>query len=187
MKKIFAIAITVFISYSSYAQGPALFENATNVVNLGIGVGDVFWGAGYSGAPVSFNASFDRGVTDKLGIGYIGAGGIIGYTSRTYNTYSNGITYKTRYSGLLIGVRATYHFALNGEISEKLDPYAGLVAGYVITSHSGDENPYYNGPSAFRPGAFAGAHYYFSPNFGAFAEVGYNVISVLNTGLTIKF
>ncbi|HVM88569.1 MAG TPA: opacity family porin [Puia sp.] len=188
MKKVLAMAIVAFISYSSYAQeSSALFENGTNVVNLGVGLGDVYWGSGYSGVPVSFNASFDRGVTDKLGIGYIGAGGIIGYSARTYK--SGGYEWKN--SALLIGARATYHFALNGDIAEKLDPYAGVVLGYVITSSSSNTpsgySYSYGKSSSVGAGAFAGAHYYFSPNFGAFAEVGYNVISILNTGLTVKF
>ena len=188
MKKILAGVIVMMIAYSSFAQKTSVFENATNVINLGIGLGDVYWGSGYSGAPVSFNASFDRGVTDKLGIGYIGAGGTIGYLSRSLNI---GGGYKEKVSALLMGARATYHFALDGEIGEKFDPYAGVLLGYVITSHSNNApsgyNYSYNGPGAFRPGVFAGAHYYFTPNFGAYAEVGYNIISVLNTGLTFKF
>jgi hypothetical protein len=187
MKKIFASSIIIFIAYSSFAQKSAVFENGTNVINLGFGLGDVYW-AGYSGVPISLNVSYDRGVTDKLGIGYIGAGGIIGYLSTSHNIGSG---YKERASGVLLGGRATYHFALEGEIGEKLDPYAGVVLGYVITSYSNNApsgyNYYYSNPSPFRPGAFAGAHYYFSPNFGAYAEVGYNIISILNTGLTFKF
>lgn len=188
MKKIFVSAVILFLSYSSFAQNSAVFENGTNVVNLGVGLGDVYLGSGYSGVPVSLNASFDRGVTDKLGIGYIGAGGTIGYLSRSLNIGSG---YKEKVSALLIGARASYHFSLEGEIGEKLDPYAGVVFGYVITSASNDApsgySYNYGKSSSVGAGAFAGAHYYFTPNFGAYAEVGYNIISVLNTGLTFKF
>ena len=57
MKKILASVIVMFIAYSSFAQKEALFENGTNVVNLGVGLGDVYFGSGYSGAPISFQAS----------------------------------------------------------------------------------------------------------------------------------
>jgi len=183
MKKILASVVVMLIAYSSFAQKTEVFENGTNVINLGIGLGDVFYGGGYSGAPISFNASYDRGVTAKLGIGYIGAGGTISYLSRSYN-YGDGL--KENVHAFLMGARATYHFTINGSIGEKLDPYAGVMLGYVVTSHSGND-PYYSGPSAFRPGIFAGAHYYFAPNFGVYAEVGDNIISVLNTGITVKF
>ena len=177
----------MFIAYSSFAQKEALFENGTNVVNLGVGLGDVYFGSGYSGVPISFQASYDRGVTSKLGIGYIGAGGIIGYTSRTFKSGD----FKWKNSGLLIGARATYHFAINGEISEKLDPYAGVMLGYVVTSSSNDAPSGYgynfSKSSSVGAGAFAGARYYFTPHFGVHAEVGYNIISVLNTGITVSF
>jgi hypothetical protein len=188
MKKVLASVALIFLAYSCFAQKTAVFENATNVINLGIGLGDPYWGNyANSGAPVSFNASYDRGVTDKLGIGYIGAGGIIGYTSRTYK-YTD---YKWKNSALLMGGRASYHFALSGEIGEKFDPYAGVMLGYVITSSSTDAPSgvayNYSKSSSIGAGAFAGAHYYFTPNFGVYAEVGYQIISILNTGITFKF
>ncbi len=189
MKKLFVSAFILFSTYSSFAQKSEVFEKGTNVINAGIGLGDVYWGTGYSnsGFPISFNASFDHGITEKLGIGYIGVGGTVGYSSSTYKAGG----YKWTNTGILIGARATYHFALAGEIGEKLDPYAGALLGYVITSSS-DNAPSgygytYSKASAVAAGAFAGAHYYFTPNFGAYAEVGYNIISILNTGLTFKF
>ncbi len=192
MKKILASIVVMFIAYSSFAQKEALFENGTNVVNLGVGLGDVYFGSGYSGVPLSFQASYDRGVTSKLGIGYIGAGGIVSYISRTYKYSYGGETYKYKNSGLLIGARATYHFSLDGEIAEKLDPYAGVMFGYVVTSSSNDvpsgtSVTYTAKGGAVGAGAFAGARYYFAPNFGVHAEVGYNIIAVLNTGITFRF
>ena len=94
---------------------------------------------------------------------------------------------------MLIGARATYHFAIEGAIAEKLDPYAGVMVGYVVTSSSnnvpaGTNNiSYTEKGGAVGAGAFAGARYYFAPNFGVHAEVGYNIIAVLNTGITFRF
>jgi hypothetical protein len=187
MKKLLAGAFVIFLSYSSYAQ-KRVFENGTNVVNIGIGVGDVYWG-GYSnsGFPISFNASYERGVSDKLGIGYIGLGGNFSYTSAKYKYGS----YTIRNAGVMFAAKATYHFAIANEIGKKFDPYAGVMLGYIVTSHStndpaGDYHGESKGSSIY-PGVFAGAHYYFVPAFGVYAEVGYNITSVLNTGITFKF
>jgi hypothetical protein len=178
MKKIIAITSILFLGYTSFGQSTALFENGTNVINAGVGLGGLYWaGTGTSGVPISFYASYDRGVTQKLGIGYIGAGGEFGYTSAKY---AGGFTA----TGVLIRARASYHFSLGGDIGEKLDPYAGVSLGYVITSYSSG----YGGgkANALAAGGFAGAHYYFTQNFGAFAEFS-SSFTLFNTGLTFKF
>ena len=189
MKKLLASVVIVFISHTSFSQKSEVFEKGTNVINVGFGLGDVYWGTGYSnsGFPISFNASYEHGVTEKLGIGYIGVGGELSYSSATYKSGP----YKWTNAGVLIAGRASYHFALDGAIGEKLDPYAGVLLGYVITSSSNNApsgyNYSYSKASAIGTGAFAGAHYYFTPNFGVYAELGFNITSVLNTGLTFKF
>jgi hypothetical protein len=187
MKKVLASVVIMLVGFSSFAQKSEVFENGTNVVNLGVGLGNIYWGSDYSRAPVSFNASYDRGVSDKLGIGYIGLGGTFSYTSAKYTVGS----YTYRNSGVLFGARASYHFSIANEIGEKLDPYAGVILGYVVTSHStddptGDYRYGYKSGGVY-PGFFAGAHYYFVPSFGVYAEVGYNIVSILNTGITFKF
>ena len=196
MKKIFASSVIIFITYSSFAQNSSVFEKGTNVINAGIGLGNVYWGGtGYSnsGLPISLQASFDHGITDKLGIGYIGVGGIVGYTSYKFTGNDAGYSYTYTGTGILIAARATYHFALAAPIGEKLDPYVGVLAGYVIASSSYSSTfassgyGIYNKGSAVAAGAFVGAHYYFIPNFGVHAELGYNIISVFNTGITFKF
>lgn len=184
MKKLFVSAIIVVVSYASFAQKSEVFDKGTNVINAGFGLGDIYWGTAYSysGFPISFNASYEHGVTEKLGIGYIGVGGELSYSSTTYKSGS----YKWRNTGVLVAGRASYHFALDGAIGEKLDPYAGVLLGYVIAS-TDVPSGYAAKASAIGAGAFAGAHYYFTPNFGVYAELGFNITSVLNTGLTFKF
>ena len=177
MKKYFVMALIISVGYTASAQSSSVFEKGTNVINVGIGFGDLYWGAGTTSIPISFNGSFDHGITDKLGIGYIGVGGKLGYTDAKY---SGGITA----TGFLIDARAPYHFALASDIGDKLDPYVGADLGYVITSYSGNFPS--SKASSIAAGAFAGAHYYFTPNFGAYAEIS-STFSLFSTGLTFKF
>ncbi len=193
MKKLFVNLLILLAISPSFAQksldaNSPVFGYESNVINAGLGLGDVYFASvSNSGIPVSFHASYERGVTQKLGIGYIGLGGDFSFASAKEvignTTYTN--------SGILFAARAAYHFAITGEVGRKLDPYAGILAGFVIASHSSkgpgsDINTYEHsgGPAA---GAFVGAHYYFVPNFGVFAELGYNITSVFNTGLSFKF
>src|ERR1700684_3181514 len=65
MRKLFAIlVVTIVASTTSFAQDKGCFEKGTNVINVGIGVGDVYWGAGYGsyGLPVSLNLSYEHGI-----------------------------------------------------------------------------------------------------------------------------
>jgi hypothetical protein len=168
-------------------QENAAFPRGTIVGNLGIGVGDLYWGSGYGTvAGVSPTLDIDVAVTDKLGIGNIGVGGTLAYTSsKVNNGYGNSVTF----TGWLVGFRATYHFMLNSDqLKGKFDPYGGVLLGYIIAS--GPDNPdlygVSNKASAFQPGIFAGAHYYFVPHFGVFAELGYDGFSIFTFGITLK-
>ena len=125
--------------------------------------------------PIS--VSYEKAVTDKISVG-----GIIGYSSSKYSYFTDE-DYK--YTYILIGARGNYHFAT----SEKFDPYAGLTLGYNIVSvsaPSGQSSNYTAKASALLFGAQIGANYYFSPNLGAFAELGYG-IGILTIGLSAKF
>ena len=192
MKK--TITFTLFaiaIGFASFAQDKTSFEKGTNVINAGIGVGDVYWGAGYgsSGLPVSLNASYEHGITDKLGIGYIGVGASLGYASQKYS-YDGDVAWKT--TGILIAARGSYHFAIPAEIGSKLDPYAGLQIGYVVTSYSYSDSydPGYGlaGKSGgVVVGFYAGAHYHFNEHVGVYAELGYTSFSILGLGVAFRF
>jgi len=169
-----------------------VFPMGCILANLGIGVGDLFWGGGYGTVlGVSPTLDVDVAITEKLGIGNIGVGGTIAYTSTTW-TYSDG-SYSDvkKFSAILAGLRASYHFMFNtGSLNDKLDPYAGILLGFIIADNPGGlgNNSSYLVPKAnvFQPGVFAGAHYYFVPHFGVFAELGYNGFSIFTFGITLK-
>ncbi len=185
MKKVFTVTLLAMaMGFASFAQDKTSFEKGTNVINAGIGVGDVYWGAGYgtSGLPVSLNASFEHGITDKLGIGYIGVGAQFGYASQKYYDY-------WRTTGILIAARGSYHFAIPSAIGEKLDPYAGLMLGYVVTSVTYDDGYSSGGAKAggVVVGFYAGAHYHFNDHVGVYAELGYTSFSILGLGVSFRF
>src|SRR5580704_9390910 len=136
MKKVCPIvAAALAICLTSVAQDNNAFQKGTNIINLGFGVGDFYWGSAYSNGslPVSLNASYEHGITEKLGIGYVGLGGQVSYATQKYN-YNGQEEWSG--SGMLLAARASYHFEIPGATGKKLDPYAGLLLGFVITSYS---------------------------------------------------
>ena len=190
-KALNVFAFALFISLGSFAQNENAFQKGTNMINLGIGLGDVYWGSGYgsSGLPFSLNASYEHGITDKLGIGYIGVGAQVGYATQQYS-YDGTLAWKS--TGILIAARGSFHFNISSAIGKKLDPYVGVLIGYVLTNYSynyGYGTGY--GPagkaSGIVPGFYAGAHYLFAPHFGVFGELGYTSFSILTIGISLKF
>jgi hypothetical protein len=166
----------------------SVFPRGCALANLGIGVGNLYWGSGYGTAlGVAPTLDIDVAITNRLGIGNIGIGGTVSYSSTTYD---DGYGDKYKYSGILVGLRGTYHFIFDLDaIKDKLDPYAGILLGYIITNNPNVyDNNYGLGTkaSAFQPGIFAGAHYYFVQHFGVFAELGYNGFSIFTFGITLK-
>ena len=177
------------ISYFNGQQGSTdgAFPKGTNVFNAGVGFGDVFFGTGYeTNFPVIPIISWDRSFTDKIGIGNIGGGLMVAYSSTKYTIYDIG-TYNS--SGLLVALRGTYHFILN---NDKLDPYGGVLIGYIFASHGSVPygGSYYTDFTAkgnsFAPGIFGGIHYYFTPVVGVFGEVGYMALYIGSVGVTFR-
>ena len=154
------------------------FPKGSFAISPGIGVGNLYWGAGYGPGSINPTLNLDVAITDKLGIGNIAVGGTVSYSSTKIYGYN--------FTGILIGLRGTYHFIIP---IDKLDPYAGVLLGYIITNNPNtfDNNYGLNGKaSAFRPGFYVGGHYFFVPHFGPFVELGYNGFSIFVVGITIK-
>jgi hypothetical protein len=154
------------------------FPKGSFAISPGIGVGNLYWGAGYGSGSINPTLNIDVAITDKLGIGNIAVGGTVSYSSTKVYGYS--------FTGVLVGLRGTYHFFIP---VDKLDPYAGILLGYIITNNPNtfDNNYGLTGKaSAFQPGFFVGGHYFFVDHFGVFAELGYNGFSIFTVGITIK-
>jgi len=177
MKKILSIAALcagLFIASSATAQ---VYEQGGNIIHGGIGFGSPYYVSGLTGTasympPV--HVSFEHGLKDKIGIG-----GLIGYTSSSFEDVNAFYTLKTTYSYVIVGVRGAYHFYNEG----KLDAYAGAMLAYNAASAkqevSGPWAGSYKGTAASAGGvtfgAFAGARYGFTDKLMGFAELGYNI------------
>jgi outer membrane protein W len=199
MKKVlFVSALFMFaVSAKSIAQddnGGAWGGKGTVVVNAGYGFGNIWKtlfkvAAGFSSNEVKATgpiaAGFEYGVSEKIGIGLQLGYGQVKSTAKN-NTYTQTETL-TSFQAL---ARGNYHFGS----SAKFDPYIGLGLGYgnfkykyTDTDPSADPVSTFAIPSAFGFSGALGARYYFSPNIGIYAEVGYVTGSIAQAGAVVKF
>ena len=197
---IIVFAVVSLTTTQSLAQGgEAPFVKGSNTIGISIGAGVDYgygtrFGGHYSNHP-AIAVSYDHGIINNVGPGTIGIGGVFGFKSSTYkysyytsnvNGYRN---YKDTYTNFIIGVRGTYHLTLLADKNNKFDPYGGITIGFRIFDHNYDgpvKDPYkYNSVYPIA-GLFVGAKYNFVPNFGAFAELGYD-ISLFRVGVNFNF
>lgn len=191
-KIITGIALLLFLSSNSFAAEPA-FDKGSNVIGICIGFGVDYghyaYNASSSLAP-TFALTYDHGFFPEVGPGTIGIGGIFAVKGSSQNVAGE----KYKNSSYIFGVRGTYHLTLLKDKNNKFDPYAGVTFGLRFNSdeyydyyHDTYGTEYYSyanvNPVA---GLFVGAHYNFVPNFGAFAEMGYD-ITFLRLGVNFNF
>jgi opacity protein-like surface antigen len=192
MKKVLFIMLVLCLGSNVNAQ---FFERDINYLNIGYGIG--LGGGNLLNAyqmndnykfrrlgPVAF--SYERGVTDNIGIGVS-----IGYSSYGADWAETNYNYKYRWTTLSIMARGAYHFNVR---NRQFDPYVGAGVGFLKFGYNWETNqPGFNEnaqninfgtPIGYQ--IFGGARYMFNDNFGAYAEVGYG-LSVANAGITIAF
>ena len=159
------------------------FVKGGNYVSVGYGVDAGGLPGNFSGlglGPVS--ATYERGVTDIIGIGRIGAGGGIAFSHYSYKTNSAiWLEYKT--NRITPFVRATYHFEFD---IEKMDVYAGVGVGVNIDSERQKSNGVSSTKALPAHLIVAGIRYYFSDFFGVYFEVGDGIANV-NGGIVLSF
>jgi hypothetical protein len=183
MKKLTLLFVAVVFSLSQMYAQESTFAKGDKVLNLGIGFGGRYTGTGMTTSVPPIGASFEVGVKDGvLEKGSIGVGGMLAYSSHKWE-YSG---WGWKYTSIVIGARGTFHYPL----ANKLDTYTGLLLGYDIsTAKEFGVSSGYNYDSSYGGltyAWFAGARYYFSDAFAAFAELGVGV-TILNIGVTLKF
>jgi hypothetical protein len=159
-------------------------EGQKNTVSLGAGFGGTLYSghSDFNRLPVFF-LSYERCVIDNLfnEKSALGIGGLIGYSSAKYDDFGWGWTS----TDITIGARGALHYSL----VDKLDTYAGVMAGYNINKWKWTDDWSYDdhsGNSGFAYSVFAGARYYLIDSLAAFAEFGYGYTYV-NVGLSFKF
>lgn len=164
-----------------YNTFPASISPGNWILNAGVGFGNPI--AGDLTIPPIL-ASVDYALSTPLPFT---VGGFVSYAGSKYDYYYATI----RYSFWAFGGRFSWHpnFGV-----EKLDTYATINLGYLISSgstsyKSGYDNTYDRTSSynRFYWGGTLGARYFFIPKIGAFAELGYSNLAFITAGVTVKF
>lgn len=186
MKKKFllvaALLLSVLTQKTLFAQSTShnLEVKGNNFLNAGIGLGS-YGLTGTGGLPVT--ASFEHGFGKN-----ISAGIEAGFVKRTFED-------AWKYTYIIFGARGSYHFNQLLKINNpKVDLYSGLGLIYRHSKFTFSHIDMGDGPDFSSEGSagtvdfelHAGGRYFFSKNFGAYAELGYG-ISPLQLGLTLKF
>ncbi len=169
---------------SAAAQGgePPFVKGSKSLgLSVGFGVGYDYI-SGYSGLP-AIAVTYDQGFFEKIGPGTIGIGAMVGLKTAHYN-YGDGS--KATWNNYFIGLRGTYHLTVLADKNNKFDPYAGITLGVRIYQYKDSYIDYTNHTLYPVTGAFVGVKYNFVKNFGAFAELGYDV-SFARIGASLNF
>jgi len=187
MKKvIFGLLVACFFAGTASAQIPT-FTQSDNLAGISIGFGGLYTGSGYTSKSPAISLYYEHCVVDNLwdSKSSLGIGGMLGFASAKWERPGGGGGYN--HSNFFIGGRGTLHYAF----VDKLDTYAGLMTGYNNVSDKQFGNTAgipSTVPGGFCWSLFAGARYYFTESFAAFAELnlGY-YLPVMSLGISLKF
>ena len=194
MKKIFLSLILTGCVITTFAQNTTeTFANKDNVLGVGFGIGGVYGFSSYDAQSPVFGIMYDRGVYEFKFGGVIGAGGFMGYKTYVdkiggYHANGHYDEFRVRSTVLIFGARGTFHYDVFKV--DNLDTYgAAMIAFHVVNEKDDFPDEYhYNDThsNAAYASLHAGARYYFTDAFGAYAEVGYGVYW-LGMGINFKF
>ncbi|SMO33801.1 Outer membrane protein beta-barrel domain-containing protein [Saccharicrinis carchari] len=184
------IAFFLGVLSSTLAQ-PLTFGQQS--IGISIGIPSMYDHA-YTKQSPAISALYEYGISDKIGIGYIGVGGLLSLAGGEYNApiLSQSVSYKL--SQTLIGPRAAYHFDMVDLTGNKdwqnLDVYSGAFLGLKFESAKYTEpntsKKLKNNNTKLVTDLFAGIRYAFTPHIGAFGEIGFGV-SYLSVGVSFRF
>lgn len=142
-------------------------------IDISAGIGLVSGLPGSGGVPIALSG--DYGLNENVSVG-----GVIAFASNE-ERYSGGIGWDRTH--FIIGVTGSYHHSL----VEGVDTYGGLMLGYNSVSVSRVGSFVFPEPdnSGLVYQIYVGGNYFFTPNFGAYAELGYGV-AIINLGVTYR-
>lgn len=164
-----AQVIKGFYKQSYKARNNGTFDKGTGLFSIGLGA-PYGYGYGYRSTLPPIYAKYEMGIMDEVGIGVVGGIGMGRYRPTKENYFAS-----------TIGAMGYYHF--NKFIPlQKLDVYAGLGVGLDISNRD------FDGTDVSAVFLYkAGARYYFSNSFGVYLESGYDFLSSINAGITLRF
>ncbi|KGN82330.1 MULTISPECIES: hypothetical protein [unclassified Porphyromonas] len=150
---------------ASQAQAQSTFEQGSNMLNLGVGLGVKT--KHQTVPPISIG--YERSVVDGLiEYGSIGLGAEFEYQSFRHPDKRGNLA-------LFVGPRISLHY----EFVDNLDTYITGRAGLELYPKEGGT------ATSFAPSISLGARYLFSDKFGIFTEVGTG-ISILHLGMSFN-
>ena len=170
MKKFYLLMIAFLFVATTSAQTP-IFEKGNVAINLGVGIG-------LRGLPMEASAIF--GIADDLfnvdGL-TLGVGGYFGFSSWK----SGGLWTYGGYS-VLPGARGEVHYS----VVDNLDFFGGILLGLRVDKWEGYYLPGLTTSWNLSTGAYIGAKYFVTENFGFYASAGYG-ITYLSAGISLQF
>ncbi len=182
------LAFGVLFSKNTNAQG---MEVGKNNFGVGIGAGHNWYGT-LGGFSPALRVNFDHGFFNA-GPGVITIGASAGFTRHTYDYgygfYGTG--YKATWTNIVIASRGAWHYNFGKIGNEKFNAYAGIGLGVRIEAYSDNYSGAYSidndyGGVSGHFASFVGGSYQVSDSFGLFAEVGYDITTVL-VGANFRF
>ncbi len=166
---------------SSYeTRNSGSYDQNTMLLSFGLGFPNVAVSYnGLSGFPPLY-AKFEHGfLRDEVGLG--------GYVSTGFGSvnYYNGNNYDNNFTAFSFGVLGYYHFNKLIPI-EQMDVYAGAGLGFRAVSYNGNDVYVYDNDNDVIGIVKVGIRYYIKPKFAFYAESGYDGMSSINLGITLK-
>lgn len=177
------------------------FTRGTNLLSLKMGLGsDYYFNYGNrhqkynDGRSPIMGVAYEHGITDLLGIGYLGLGGEAGFAhAKQYvNKYwaSQGNIF---HFGMTCNYHFDFHMITKEPVFEKIDLYAGLglFIRHEIRRITEDTNANYDGEIDYSRtdpivNGCIGGRYFFTDNISAMVQLGTS-LAFAETGLTFKF
>ncbi len=196
MKKLLILSIALLICGSvAYSQNSKSFykssyetrnsgswDQGSSILSFGLGFPNVAptYG-GNSGFPPLY-VKYEHGfLRDEVGLGgYVSTG--FGETGNYYGFSPNG--YQTNFFAFSIAVLGYYHFNKLIPI-EKMDVYAGAGLAFKKVTYE-DNDDFYDDDATVTVPVKVGIRYYVKPAFAFYAESGWDGMSGINLGVTLK-
>ncbi len=184
------LLFTIFISVVAIVGATAQpLQGGEHLVKLGLGVASLPKHQ-YTSKTPSFTMSYEKNVSELIGVGHISAGGLISVASSYLDYWSDDNKYTQGNNFTTFAAKGVYHFDLVEMTDDvkwnKFDVYAGAILGFTLKRGQNDQNEDKVKKAYFASDIFVGARYNFYEKLGVFMEFGYGV-AYFKTGLSIQF